>query len=96
MNDRSFWKPSTPPYGRRIKAPAAADPAFLSASAVSLSTSALLASLIMHLEQKGVLSAQEQREIYELAADLLNSHPAEDGGITELACEVIEQQLRRE
>lgn len=94
MNDRAFWRPSKRPYRRRLEAPVGADPAFVSASAVSLSTSALFASLMLHLEQKGILSEQDHREIYELAVDLLNSHPAEDGGITDLARGIIEEQIR--
>jgi hypothetical protein len=94
-NDRTHWGSSR----RRQQSGAIgvepiADPAFISSSAVSLSTSALFAALMLHLEQKGILSSEDQREIYELAAGLLSSHPADDGGITELAREVIEQQLR--
>lgn len=93
MNDRSFWRPSKRPYRRRIEPPVAADPAFVSASAVSLSTSALFASLMLQLEQKGILSADDQREIYELAVDFLENDEY-DAGATELARAVIEKQFR--
>ena len=63
MNDRYFWRLPKRHYRRRIEAPVAADPAIVSASAVSLSTSALFASLMLHLEQKGILSAKDHREI---------------------------------
>jgi hypothetical protein len=72
------------------------DPAFVSSSAISLSTSALFAALMLHLEQKGILSAQDQRAIYELAVKLLETDPADDDGVAELAREIIEQQLRQD
>ena len=82
-------------YLGRMKARVADDPAVVSASAVSLSTSALFAALMMHLEQKGILSVQEQRAVYERAVDLLNTHPVDDGGITDLARAVIESGFAR-
>lgn len=90
--DRYFWKP--PKRRRRLyNLDLAGDPAFISASAVSLSTSALFASLMMHLEQKGILSAEDQRVIYEFAVDFLETDEY-DARATELARAVIEKQFR--
>jgi hypothetical protein len=93
MNNRSFWRPSKRPYRRRIEPPVAADPAFVSASAVSLSTSAVFASLMLQLEQEGILSAEDLQEIYELVVDFLETDEY-DAGSTELARAAIEKQFR--
>ena len=46
-----------------------------------------------HLERKGIISAEEQKAIFERALELLETDPADDGGITALAQNLIEQQL---
>lgn len=48
---------------------------------------------MLHFEENGIISAEDRRAVYERALELLESDPADDGGITELACELIQDQL---
>lgn len=79
---------------QNIDADVSLDPALVCSSAVSLSTSALFAALMLYLEQKGVLSTQDHQTIYHLAVSLLDTGPADDGGVTELARSIIKEPLR--
>lgn len=73
------------------------DPAVLSASAVALSNSAVLASLIGHLRRLGAISEAGEREMYERALLALEEGQADDDtGVFAAARELIETHLRPE
>ena len=73
------------------------DPAILSAGAVALSTSAILAALVSHLKRIGAISDDAEREIYEDALQMLEeSQGGDDSGVFAAARELIEEHLRPE
>lgn len=69
-------------------------------TAVTLSSSAILAALVQSLHDKGVLSGEETVEIYETALFLLEQQQADAdavpgyGEVMNLARELIERHLR--
>ena len=66
-------------------------------AASGLVSSATLAALVSMLRRKHLISAQEEREIYEHALLLLETqqgHAPEMAGVYAAAREVIEEQLR--
>ena len=71
-------------------------------SAVTLSTSAILAALVQSLHDKGALSGEETVEVYEQALLLLEMQQAAAdkvpgyGDAVDIARELIEQHLRPE
>ena len=71
------------------------DPAILSAGAVALSTSAILAQLVAFLERRGDLTSEEVREIYEQALLMMEElQEDDDSGVFAAARELIEMHLR--
>ncbi|CAN7394303.1 hypothetical protein [Neorhizobium sp. LjRoot104] len=67
----------------------------LSAGAVALSTSAILAELVSHLIRKGVLRDAEVREIYESALMALEYGQGDEENPAFIAArELIEMHLR--
>lgn len=73
----------------------AIDSAVLSAGAVALSTSAILAELVGHLRRIGALSAGAEREICERALLLIEEGQGDDdSGVFAAARELIEMHLR--
>ena len=69
----------------------------LSAGAVALSTSSILASLVAHLRRTARLSEAEEREIYEYALLLLEEGQGDDNSsVFAAARELIEMHLRTE
>lgn len=69
----------------------------LSAGAVALSTSSILAALVAHLRRTGVVSESEQWEIYEDALLMLEEGQGDDdSGAFRAARELIEMHLRPE
>ncbi|WP_267550325.1 hypothetical protein [Rhizobium rhizogenes] len=71
--------------------------AILSAGAVALSTSAILAALVGHLRRIGAISEEAEREIYENALQMLEEGQGDDdSGVFAAARELIEQHLRPE
>lgn len=69
----------------------------LSAGAVALSSSSILASLVAHLKRSGIISEAEQREIYEDALLMLEEGQGDDdSGVFRTARELIEMHLRPE
>jgi polyhydroxyalkanoate synthesis regulator phasin len=66
----------------------------LMSEAMTLSSAALLSSLIDTLIEKGVLTAEEEKEIFLTAIDKITEAAGDDEeGTHELARELIEQQL---
>lgn len=73
------------------------DPAILSAGAVALSSSAVLAELVVHLKRIGAISDAAEREIYERALlSLEELHGDDDSGVFAAARDLIEMHLRAE
>ena len=73
------------------------DPATLSAGAVALSSSAILAALVAHLKRIGAVSHEAEREIYEMALQSLEEGQMDDdSGVFAAARELIEMHLRPE
>lgn len=71
------------------------DPAILSAGAVALSSSAILAALVAHLRRIGAVSEEAEREIYEHALQMLEEGQGDDdSGVFAAARELIEGQLK--
>jgi len=71
------------------------DPALLSAGAVALSTSAILAALVRRLRRVGIIDEQSERKIYEHALLMLEEGQGDDdSGVFDAARELIEEQLR--
>ncbi len=71
------------------------DPAVLSAGAVALSTSAILAALVAHLRRIGAVSEETEREIYEHALQMLEEGQGDDdSGVFAAARELIEGHLK--
>ena len=71
------------------------DSATLSAGAVALSSSAILAALIAHLRRIGTVNEEAEREIYELALQMLEEGQGDDeSGVFVAARKLIEEQLR--
>lgn len=70
----------------------------LSAGAVALSTSSILAALVGHLRRTGKMSVAEQVEIYEDALLMLEEGQGggDDSGVFRAARELIEMHLRPE
>jgi hypothetical protein len=69
-------------------------PKLLSTSAMALTSSALLSSLIGTLKAKGILSSSDETNIYVTALLLLEvAEAGDDTGAVELAREVIEAHL---
>lgn len=67
----------------------------LSAGAVALSTSSILASLVLHLKNAGVITSEQQREIYEDALLMLEEGQGDDDSSVFIAArELIEMHLR--
>ena len=66
----------------------------LMSEAMTLSSAAVLSSLIDTLVEKGILTADEEKEIYLSAMDKISEVAGDDeDGTHELARELIEQQL---
>lgn len=73
------------------------DRAILSAGAVALSSSAILAALVAHLRRIGAISEESEREIYEDSLQMLEESQGEDdSGVFAAARDLIEQHLRPE
>jgi hypothetical protein len=73
------------------------DSAILSVGAVALSTSAVLAELVVHLKRIGAVSEAAEREIYEAALlSLEELQGDDDSGVFAAARELIEMHLRAE
>lgn len=73
------------------------DPAVLSAGAVALSSSSILAALVAFLQRRGDLAPDEVREIYEDALLALEEGQMDDdSGVFAAARELIEMHLRPE
>lgn len=71
--------------------------AILSAGAVALSSSAILAELVAHLCRIGAISEAAEREIYEAALQSLEESQGNDAsGVFAAARELIEIHLRAE
>lgn len=71
------------------------DPAVIALGAVALSTSATVASLIIHLRHLGILDEATERNIYEEALTLLEEGQGKDkSGVFQAARELIERELR--
>lgn len=67
----------------------------LSAGAVALSTSSIVAALVAHLQRRGDLTVAEVKEIYEDALLLLEEGLMDDdSGVFRAARELIEMHLR--
>ncbi len=66
----------------------------LMSEAMTLSSAAVLSSLIDALVEKGILTTDEEKEIYLSAMDKISEVAGDDeDGTHELARELIEQQL---
>lgn len=66
----------------------------LMSEAMTLSSAAVLSSLIDALVEKGILTPDEEKEIYLSAMDKISEVAGDDeDGTHELARELIEQQL---
>lgn len=66
----------------------------LMSEAMTLSSAAVLSSLIDTLVDKGILTAEEEQEIYLSAIDKITEVAGDDeDGTHELARELIEQQI---
>ena len=66
----------------------------LTSEAMTLSAAAVLNSLISVLGNKGLLSAEEEREVYRTAAEMIDEASGDDeDGTYELARELIELRL---
>lgn len=66
----------------------------LMSEAMTLSSAAVLSSLIDTLVEKGILTTDEEKEIYLSAMDKISEVAGDDeDGTHELARELIEQQL---
>lgn len=66
----------------------------LMSEALTLSSAAVLSSLLDTLVEKGILSTEEEKEIYLSAMDKLSEVAGDDeDGTHELARELIEQQI---
>lgn len=66
----------------------------LTSAAITLSSAAVLNSLISMLGNKGLLSAEEEREVYRSAIEIIDEASGDDeDGIYELARELIELRL---
>ncbi len=66
----------------------------LTSEAITLSAAAVLNSLISALGNKGLLSPEEEREVYRAAAELIEEASGDDeDGTYELARELIELRL---
>lgn len=75
----------------------ARDAAILSAGAVALLSSAILAELVGHLKRIGAISDAAEREIYERALLMLEeSQGDDDSGVFAAARALIETHLRPE
>ncbi|MFP3544788.1 hypothetical protein SB748_15060 [Rhizobium sp. SIMBA_035] len=71
------------------------DPDDLSRAAVGLSSAAILASLIKTLNEKNLLSDDEENAVYDAAIALLGDNAGEDeDGVFELAQEIIEERWK--
>lgn len=69
----------------------------LSAGAVALSTSSILAALVSFMQRRGELTADEVREIYEDALlSIEGGQMDDDSGVFAAARELIEMHLRPE
>jgi DNA-binding IclR family transcriptional regulator len=67
----------------------------LSAGAVALSASATVAGLVITLRNKGILSDDDERQLYELALTMLNADQGDDeSGVFDTARVLIEEHLR--
>ena len=66
----------------------------LTSEAMTLSAAAVLNSLISVLGNKGLLSPEEEREVYRTAAEMIDEASGDDeDGTYELARELIELRL---
>lgn len=66
----------------------------LTSEAITLSSAAILNSLISMLGNKGLLSADEEREVYRSAVEMIEEASGDDeDGTYELARELIEIRL---
>ncbi|TNM60967.1 hypothetical protein [Aliirhizobium smilacinae] len=66
----------------------------LMSEAITISSTAILSSLIDTLVEKGVLTVDEEKEVYLSAMDKISEVAGDDEeGTHELARELIEQQL---
>lgn len=66
----------------------------LTSEAITLSSAAVLNSLISMLGNKGLLSADEEREVYRSAVEMIEEASGDDeDGTYELARELIEIRL---
>ncbi|MBB3308553.1 hypothetical protein FHT78_000282 [Rhizobium sp. BK196] len=66
----------------------------LTSEAITLSAAAVLNSLISILGNKGLLSPEEEREVYRTAAEIIDEASGDDeNGTYELARELIELRL---
>ncbi|MBB3590723.1 hypothetical protein FHX08_001067 [Rhizobium sp. BK529] len=66
----------------------------LTSEAITLSAAAVLNALISVLGNKGLLSADEEREVYQAAAELIDAASGDDeDGTYELARELIELRM---
>ncbi|MBW9055650.1 hypothetical protein [Rhizobium mesosinicum] len=66
----------------------------LTSEAITLSAAAVLNSLISLLGNKGLLSPEEEREVYRTAAEIIDEASGDDeNGTYELARELIELRL---
>ncbi|MBB3461400.1 hypothetical protein [Rhizobium sp. BK377] len=66
----------------------------LTSEAITLSAAAVLNSLISILGNKGLLSPEEEREVYRTAAEIIEEASGDDeNGTYELARELIELRL---
>ncbi|NKJ09648.1 hypothetical protein [Rhizobium sp. SG741] len=71
------------------------DAAALSAGAVALSNSAMLAALIGHLRRIGAVSAEAERDMYENALQMLEESQGDDqSGVFAAARELIAEHLK--